>query len=117
MFVSVSHVAFSTPVGVSAPLPGDVAALAFDFGGFFFGLRPSARSFSRWVAVAWFPADEVFPARSFAAECGSLLGVECFCVVRRCGRWLCVSVPVSVSAWESVPAAGSALPLLVSPLF
>ncbi len=53
-----------SPVGCPAPVPGVVAGLASVGGGSFFGLRPSRRSFSRWVAVVWFSSAGA--AESFA---------------------------------------------------
>lgn len=99
-----------SPVGCPAPVPGVVAGLASVGGGSFFGLRPSRRSFSRWVAVVWFSSAGA--AESFAGVACSRFGFP-FCAVRACGSWWCVSVPVSVRAFSFV--AGS-LPCLFAAL-
>lgn len=88
-----------SPLGCPAPVPGVVASLAVACGGSFFGLRPSSRSFSRWVAVVWFGSSGA--AESFAAAACSRFGLP-FCAVRACGAWWCVSVPVFVRSFSVV---------------
>ena len=97
-----------SPVSVSAPVPGVVARFAASAGASFLCVRPSLRSFSRWVAVVLFSSGSA--AGSFAAAVSARFGFS-FCAVRRRGSWFAVSVPCSVS-WF-VAAAGS-LPCLWS---
>lgn len=84
----------SSPSSVSAPSPAAVSVLASAVVGFRFSfVRPSPRSFSRWVVVSVFASLSV--AGGFAAAVASGLSLP-FCRVRRCfGGWG-VSVPVSV---------------------
>jgi hypothetical protein len=96
-----------SPLGCPAPVPGVVASLAVASGGSFVGVRPSARSFSRWVVVVWFGSSAA--ADSFAGLASSRFGFP-FCSVRACGSWWCVSVPASVRSFSVV---GRSLPCLV----
>jgi len=109
-FASVSFSVSRSPVGCPAPSPGEVAVAAESCGAAFFGLRPSSRSFSSWVAVLWFasPGD----AGAFAELVAESFALP-FCAVRSCGSWSCVSVPVSVRAFE---VRGRSLPFLLSSL-
>lgn len=99
MSVSVAG-AVSSPVGCFAPFVSDVVPLARAAGASWLCLRPSSRSFSRWVVVAFFPSFAA--ASGFASPVAGLLPGAAFsggvssCVVRRCGSWWCASVPVSV---------------------
>jgi hypothetical protein len=83
-----------------APFISWVVPCARAVGAPFVSLRPSSRSFSGWVLVAFFPS--FVAADSFATRAVSLVpaspfpGGVPFCAVRRCGSWWCVSVPVSV---------------------
>jgi hypothetical protein len=79
---------------VCAPSPTAVSSIASAVSGFRFSLvRPSLRSFSRWVCVCVFSSASV--AGGFAAAVASGLSLP-FCRVRRClGGWG-VSVPVFV---------------------
>ena len=97
-----------SPSSVSAPVPGLVARFACSSGASFLCVRPSVRSFSRWVAVVLFPSSAA--AGSFAAAASARFGFP-FCAVRRCGSWFAVSVPCFVSRFCAV--AGS-LPCLWS---
>ncbi|MDJ0902210.1 MAG: hypothetical protein QNJ55_25750 [Xenococcus sp. MO_188.B8] len=97
-----------SPVSVSAPVPGVVARFASGAGASFLCVRPSVRSFSRWVAVALFSSSAA--AGSFAAAAASRFGFS-FCAVRSRGSWFAVSVPCSVS-WFASP--GGSLPCLWS---
>ena len=101
--VSLFAVAVS-PVSVSAPVPGVVARFASGAGASFLCVRPSVRSFSRWVAVVLFSSGSA--AGSFAAAASARFGFS-FCAVRRRGSWFAVSVPCFVS-WFA--AAGGSLP-------
>lgn len=103
---SVSWVAAASAAGVAAPLPAEVAELAFFFGARWVSVRPSSRSFSGWVAVVCFPEWDEEAADFFSVEAAALLGDCCFCLRRASAGWVRVSVPVAVSAWESV-AVGS----------
>ena len=107
----------SSPVPCPAPFPSWVVPCASVVGASFVSLRPSSRSFSGWVVVAFFSsrcaagsfarrASWLLPAGSFS--CGAS-----FVAVRRRGFWWCASVPVSV-AWGSVPA--SSCPVLFAPV-
>lgn len=84
----------SSPSSVFAPSPAAVSVLASAVVGFRFSfVRPSSRSFSRWVVVSVFASSAV--ADGFAAAVASGLSLP-FCRVRRCfGGWG-VSVPVFV---------------------
>jgi len=84
----------SSPASVFAPSPAAVSALASAVSGFRFAfVRPSPRSFSRWVCVCLFSSPAL--AGGFASAVASGLSLP-FCRVRRCfGGWG-VSVPVSV---------------------
>ena len=106
LFVSLFAASVS-PVSVAAPVPGVVARLAAA-GASFLCVRPSFRSFSRWVAVVLFSSGSA--AGSFAAAASARFGFS-FCAVRRRGSWFAVSVPCFVSWFVS--AAGS-LPCLWS---
>ena len=97
-----------SPVSVSAPVPGVVARFACSSGASFLCVRPSVRSFSRWVAVVLFSSSGA--AGSFASACVARFGFS-FCAVRRRGSWFAVSVPCCVSWFVS--AVGS-LPCLWS---
>lgn len=83
-----------SPASVAAPVPGVVAGLASAAGASFLCVRPSARSFSGWVACVLFGSGSV--AASFGSQCCSEFGFP-FCAVRSAGSWFSVSVPVSVS--------------------
>ena len=107
LFVSLFAAAVS-PVSVSAPVPGVVARFAASAGASFLCVRPSVRSFSRWVAVVLFSSSGA--AGSFAAAASARFGFS-FCAVRYHGSWFAVSVPCSVS-WFA--AAGGSLPCLWS---
>ena len=100
-------------VGLPVAVPAVVASAAAAVGASFFGVRPSARSFSGWVGVCWFSSRSV--ASSFAAAFVPLFSPWGFPVllVRQCGPWWVVSVPVSVRSFSFV--AGS-VPLSVSRL-
>lgn len=102
---SVSWRAAVSPVSCPAPVPGEVAVAASAVGASFFCVRPSSRSVSCWVAVAFFSSPA---ASAFAASVADLCGFP-FCVVRSVGQWQLVLVPVAVSGFES--AVGS-LPCL-----
>ena len=117
-------VASVSPVSVAAPVPGAVARFAASAGASFLCVRPSVRSFSRWVAVVLFSSGSA--AGSFAAAASARFGFS-FCAVRRCGSWFAVSVPCSVSwfvsaagslpcLWSSFGGGGSAVPAPVSPV-
>ena len=99
MSVSVAG-AVSSPPSCPAPFPGQVRRLAVAAGASWLCLRPSSRSFSRWVVVVFFSSRS--SAAGFAAPVPAVLPGACFSsgvssvVVRRCGSWWCVSVPVSV---------------------
>jgi hypothetical protein len=84
----------SSPASVSAPAPAAVSVLASAVAGFRLSfVRPSPRSFSRWVVVSVFSSSAV--ASGFASAVASGLSLP-FCRVRRClGGWG-VSVPVFV---------------------
>ncbi|MGB3560902.1 MAG: hypothetical protein WBA24_20370 [Geitlerinemataceae cyanobacterium] len=97
----------ATPAAIVAPQPGVVARLAYNAGAAFLAVRPSLRSFSRWVCVVYFASATV--AESFACACASRFGFP-FCRVRALGSWWGVSVPVCIRQWSCV--AGS-LPYLV----
>lgn len=100
-FVFLSSV-LASPVSVSAPVPGVVARFAAGAGASFLCVRPSVRSFSRWVCVVLFSSSGA--AGSFAAAAASRFGFP-FCVVRPRGSWFAVSVPCCVSSFSAV--AGS----------
>ena len=97
-----------SPVSVSAPVPGVVARLAASVGASFLCVRPSVRSFSRWVAVVLFSSGSA--AGSFASACAARFGFS-FCAVRRRGSWFAVSVPCFVR-WFA--ASAGSLPCLWS---
>jgi hypothetical protein len=105
--VFVSSVA-SSPASVSAPVPGVVARFAAVSGASFFCVRPSVRSFSRWVCVVLFSSGSA--AGSFASACAARFGFP-FCAVRRRGSWFAVSVPCSVSSFS---CSGVSVPCLWS---
>ena len=98
----------SSPVSVSAPVPGVVARLASGAGASFLCVRPSVRSFSRWVCVVLFSSGSA--AGSFASACAARFGFS-FCAVRRRGSWFAVSVPCSVSSFS---CSGVSVPCLWS---
>ena len=121
LFVSVSSGlvagAVSSPPSCPAPFPGAVRRLAVAAGASWLCLRPSVRSFSRWCVVVYFssraaasgfaaPVSGLLPGASFSAGVSSV-------VVRRCGAWWCVSVPVSV-LFPVVPV--SRCPCLFAPV-
>jgi len=84
----------SSPASVFAPSPAAVSTLVSAVFGFRFSfVRPSPRSFSRWVVVCVFSSASV--ASGFASAVASGLSLP-FCRVRRVfGGWG-VSVPVFV---------------------
>ncbi|MEG4634117.1 hypothetical protein QUB56_31875 [Microcoleus sp. AR_TQ3_B6] len=84
----------SSPSSVFAPAPAAVSTLASAVSGFRFAfVRPSPRSFSRWVCVCLFSSASL--ADGFASAVASGLSLP-FCRVRRAfGGWG-VSVPVFV---------------------
>lgn len=111
MLPSVSFSAIPSPVSVSAPFPSRVAFCAASFGASWLCVRPSARSFSGWVAVSLFSCP--IAAGSFARFAASRLALP-FCVVRSAGAWWSVSVPCCVAA---VPFAwAGCLPMSWFPL-
>lgn len=93
--------AVSSPCSVSAPAPGAVARRAASFGAAWACVRPSARSFSGWVAACLFSCPVA--ARRFAVYSAGRLSVP-FCAVRLAGAWFSVSVPVFVSSVPAAPA-------------
>ncbi|MGB5595481.1 MAG: hypothetical protein WBM62_15790, partial [Crocosphaera sp.] len=97
---------FPSPSSVSAPFPGSVASLAASAGASFLCVRPSVRSFSRWVCVCLFGSAAA--AAAFAGSACSAFGFP-FCAVRSLGSGFGVSVPCFVSSFSS--PAGS-LPCL-----
>jgi hypothetical protein len=105
VFVVLSSV-FPSPSSVSAPVPGSVASLAASAGASFLCVRPSVRSFSRWVCVCLFGSAAA--AAAFAGSACSAFGFP-FCAVRSLGSGFGVSVPCFVSSFSS--PAGS-LPCL-----
>ncbi len=111
---SVSWRPVPSPVALSGvvPVPGAVASAALVGGASFFGVRPSSRSFSGWVAVVWFrcPVAARRFSRSVVSSSGVAAGVP-FVFVRSCGSWWVVSVPVFVRSFSFV--AGSSVPLSV----
>ena len=92
--------AISSPCFCPAPFVSEVRPLARVAGASWLCLRPSARSFSYWCLVVFFSSRSA--ASRFAAPVAGLLPGSSFSagvssvVVRRCGAWWCVSVPVSV---------------------
>lgn len=113
----------SSPASVSAPVPGAVARFAAVSGASFLCVRPSVRSFSRWVCVVLFSSGSV--AGSFASASAARFGFP-FCAVRRCGSWFAVSVPCSVSSfscsgvsvpclWSSFAAPAAPVPAAAAP--
>jgi len=84
----------SSPSSIFAPSPAAVSTLASAISGFGFAfVRPSPRSFSRWVCVSVFASESV--ASGFASAVASGLSLP-FCRVRHVfGGWG-VSVPVCV---------------------
>lgn len=98
--------ALPSPVGVSAAVPGEIVPLAVDAGASFLCVRPSSRSFSGWVVVAFFNSEQI--ALQFASNTSMLLGLP-FCAVRTNGYWFCVSVPVSIRSFSAI---GRSLPCL-----
>jgi hypothetical protein len=97
-------------VGLPVSVPGSVASAASLAGASFFGVRPSSRSFSGWVGVCWFSSRR--GASAFAAS--FVASGEFVVLVRRCGPWWVVSVPVSVRSFSFV--VGSSVPFSVWPL-
>ncbi|MEA5511782.1 hypothetical protein VB715_18580 [Crocosphaera sp. UHCC 0190] len=87
-----------SPSSVSAPFPGSVASLAASAGAAFLCVRPSARSFSRWVCVCLFGSAAA--AAAFAGSACSAFGFP-FCAVRSLGSGFGVSVPCFVSSFSS----------------
>ncbi|MGE5659719.1 MAG: hypothetical protein ACM37W_24260 [Actinomycetota bacterium] len=108
--VSVSWVAEASPVSVSAPSPAEVAELAVELGGAFLLVRPSSRSFSRWVAVVFFGSES--SASSFGGACVRRFELP-LVLGRPAGAWWVVSVPVFVSSFR---AGRGSLPCLVERL-
>ncbi len=110
--VSVSWYWGTSPASVSglAPSPGSVVLWASGAGASFVGVRPSARSFSRWVGVVW------FSSRRAAVSFGRAVSSEAFgggvITVRPCGGWWVVSVPVFVGSVRG-GRFGRSLPLSV----
>ena len=109
--------AVSSPPLCSAPFVSEVRPLAVAAGASWLCLRPSVRSFSRWCLVVFFssrsaaagfaaPVPAVLPGSSFSSGVSSV-------VVRCCGSWWCVSVPVSVQ-FPLVPV--SRCPVLFAPV-
>lgn len=92
----------ASPAGCPAPIPGEVAELAVAAEAAFLGVRPSPRSFSGWVVVAWFASAPV--ADAFARLAASSFGLP-FCKVRPAGGWFLVSVPVAVFKFSGVEGA------------
>lgn len=101
MLPSVAFSAVPSPVAVSAPSPSRVAFRAASFGASWLCVRPSARSFSGWVAVCLFSSSEA--AGRFARFAAARLALP-FCAVRSAGCWFAVSVPCFVSAVPASPA-------------
>jgi hypothetical protein len=97
----------ATPTTIVAPQPGLVARVAYAAGAAFLAIRPSVRSYSRWVCVVYFSSAAV--AESFACTCADRFGFP-FCRMRPLGSWWGVSVPVSVYQWS---CASGSLPYLV----
>lgn len=97
----------ATPAAAVAPLPGEVARFACDAGAAFLVVRPSVRSFSRWVCVVYF--SSTMTAESFADVCATRFGFP-YCRVRDLGSWYGVSVPACVREWLRVRGS---LPCLV----
>ncbi len=87
-----------SPSSVSAPVPGSVASLAASAGASFLCVRPSVRSFSRWVCVCLFGSSAA--AAAFADQACSAFGFP-FCAVRSLGSGFGVSVPCFVSSFSS----------------
>jgi hypothetical protein len=84
----------SSPRSIFAPSPAAVSTLASAVSGFGFAfVRPSPRSFSRWVCVSVFVSESV--ANGFASAVASGLSLP-FCRVRRVFGGSGVSVPVFV---------------------
>ena len=103
----------SSPPGCSAPFVSDIVPLARAAGASWLSLRPSRRSFSRWVVVVHFSSFAA--ASGFASPVAGLLPAAPFpervpfCLSRQCGRWWCVSVPVAV--------VSGVVPVSVCPVF
>ena len=95
-----------SPFSVDAAVPGEVAVLASSWGASFLCVRASAHSFSGWIAAAFF--DCVDRANEFASAAAAEFDLP-FCVVRCCGSWFLVSVPVGVWSFSVV---GRSLPCL-----
>ena len=104
---SVCFRAVPSPQGIEAGLPGEVLERAVEFGASFFGVRPSTRSFSCWVAIAWFTSPST--AKQFSLSCQESFSLP-FCFVRSMGGWWLVSVPVLVYTFESQK---DTLPLMI----
>ena len=107
--------AIASPVFCAAPFPGEVVRLARAAGASFVCCRPSSRSFSRWVCVAFFPYRAA--AQGFAVPVAGLFPASefsrapfCACrpSVRSFSRWVCVVFFRSRAAASSfaVPVAG-----------
>ncbi len=109
--------AVSSPPLCPAPFVSEVRRLAVVAGASWLCLRPSSRSFSRWCVVVFFSSRAA--AAGFAAPVPAVLPGACFSsgvssvLVRRCGAWWCVSVPVSV-LFPLVPV--SRCPVLFAPV-
>ncbi len=91
---------FSSPASVFAPSPAAVSTLASAVSGFQFAfVRPSPRSFSRWVCVCLFSSPAL--AAGFASAVASGLSLP-FCRVRR--RSVFRVLPVRCPLAASLPA-------------
>ncbi|MGL5805432.1 MAG: hypothetical protein ACRC2R_25215 [Xenococcaceae cyanobacterium] len=93
-------------LGCPAPIPGELARLAYLSDASFLLLRPSLNSFSGWVAVAFFKTKQT--ALRFSHLTAEVFDLP-FCAVRNSGVWWCVSVPVSIQAFSNF---SSSLPCL-----
>lgn len=91
-----------SPAGCPALVPGDVARLAASSGAEFLCVRPSARSFSRWVCCPLFGSQSA--AGEFAKAAARKFGLP-FCAVRSVGSRFSVSVPCLVTEFLDCPGA------------
>jgi hypothetical protein len=98
--------AVTSPFSIPAAVPGEVVPLALEAGASFLCVRPSSRSFSGWVTVAFFTSERV--ALQFAATASMSFALP-FCAVRATGNWFGASVPVSIRSFSVV---GRSLPCL-----
>jgi|GEM_PF-1863965 len=92
---SVSWRASATDLGVSGASVGDIARLACSRGAQFLSVRPSSRSFTKWVAVCYFSVESSDEAELFAFDMARKSKFP-FCLLRHRGSWRLVSVPVVV---------------------